>query len=392
MSKEKSADEWLAEMRRTSQTLIMATGELTSIAHANRVAAEEPDPFTAPPDPQKFRICSHADMVKMPSPKWIVQGLLPQGEIAAIIGESGSGKSFLAYDIAASISRGIPWNGRSVQKGRALIVAAENSRGMVKRIAAYVRAHPDAKPNELPSFIADAPNFLDVKDAQLLSKVCASVEEPWSTIFVDTLASVMPGGNENSGESMGAAIGSAQLLHRSTGAVIVLIHHVGLSADAKGRGRGWSGFKAALDTEILVTRKEGEPIRTWKLSKSRDSEDGLTGSFRLLPVMMGEDENFEPISSCVVEHLKAAEVKKLKGHKLNQGQRVLVTIVSDLGTRAYLKEIVSVLKRNDKSVQSTNVKTKLNTLIDLGAVMLSGKLYSVPEPVTESEELTKDFK
>jgi RecA-family ATPase len=43
--------------------------------------------------------------------QWRVKGLLPATGIAAIFGPSGSGKSFLAKDLGASIALGQDWFG-----------------------------------------------------------------------------------------------------------------------------------------------------------------------------------------------------------------------------------------------------------------------------------------
>jgi len=63
--------------------------------------------------------------------------------------------------------------------------------------------------------------------------------------------------------------------------------------------RGWSGIRAAVDAEIEVKSIDhGFQIRMTKL---KDSEDNRTYSFFLLPVIVGTDEDGEPISSCVIK-------------------------------------------------------------------------------------------
>ena len=52
--------------------------------------------------------------LKIHSPDWLIQGVIEKGTLAAVIGESGSGKSFLALDLAACVQTGKPWHGRDV--------------------------------------------------------------------------------------------------------------------------------------------------------------------------------------------------------------------------------------------------------------------------------------
>src|SRR4051812_1287674 len=46
-----------------------------------------------------------------PCKKWIIDGVLPEG-VSALYGPSGSGKSFVALDIAGSIVTGKPFLGK----------------------------------------------------------------------------------------------------------------------------------------------------------------------------------------------------------------------------------------------------------------------------------------
>jgi hypothetical protein len=63
--------------------------------------------------------------------EWLWPGYIPVGKLTLIEGESASGKSFVAADIAARVSRGQPWPGRIQGPQRAwdvLYVSFEDSR------------------------------------------------------------------------------------------------------------------------------------------------------------------------------------------------------------------------------------------------------------------------
>jgi hypothetical protein len=64
--------------------------------------------------------------------------------------------------------------------------------------------------------------------------------------------------------------------------------------------RGHSSLFAALDAAIEVTRN-GDDVRAWKLAKSKDGEDGKSHGFNLRVIGLGEDEDGDPVTSCVIE-------------------------------------------------------------------------------------------
>jgi RecA-family ATPase len=100
-------------------------------------------------------------------------------------------------------------------------------------------------------FIANAPNLMEVADVKTLIRKIKEAGE-FDLIVIDTLAQVMPGGNENSGEDMGRVMGRCLEITRQTGAMVGAVHHSG--KDETRGARGWSGLRAACDFEFEVIR------------------------------------------------------------------------------------------------------------------------------------------
>jgi hypothetical protein len=121
-------------------------------------------------------------------------------------------------------------------------------------------------------------------------------------IVIDTMASVSPGGNENSAEDVGKLLQHCKFLHKQTGALVVLISHSG--KDQTRGMRGWSGAKAAADAEIEVTRN-GD-YRTLTVTKLKDLADNESFSFKLKVIPLGLNADGEEESSCVIEHVDSA--------------------------------------------------------------------------------------
>jgi hypothetical protein len=111
----------------------------------------------------------------------------------------------------------------------------------------------------------------------------------------------MHGGDENSGEDMGAVVRHADLIRVQTGAHVMFIHHCG--KDAARGARGHSSLRAACDTEIEVSGKEG--TRTAKVTKQRDFACGDAFGFDLEAVTLGTDDDGDAIRTCIVRDAEA---------------------------------------------------------------------------------------
>jgi hypothetical protein len=263
------------------------------------VEGVEPAPKAA-----RFTPISVAEFAGRPAPSWIVKGVLPKADLVVLYGESGSGKSFLALQLAAAISRGVQWRGRKVRQGRVVYLAAEGAGGFQLRCRAYAQAE-GIELADLPlDIITDVPNLLLKDDALAVARAIGRAD----VVVVDTWAQVTPGGNENSGEDMGKALSHCRGIRRATGAVVLLVHHAG--KDASKGARGWSGLRAAADAELEVVRSPvGRLLRT---SKQKDGADDLEWGFALETVELGLDEDGDPITSCVVVDAQVPTAKVLR--------------------------------------------------------------------------------
>lgn len=181
-------------------------------------------------------------------------------------------------------------------QGNLLYVAAEGGGGYAARLRALKSHHSlDGIPFD---FIVDSPSLIDPKHVQALYDGLRG--KRYDLIVFDTLAQVSIGANENSGEDMGLVLSNARKIGAHVGATVMLVHHAG--KDVTKGARGWSGIKAAADAEIEISRDEA--LRTIRVSKLKDGIDGAEFPFKLKQVDLGRDEDGEPISSCVIEHLE----------------------------------------------------------------------------------------
>lgn len=264
------------------------------------VLPKDPDTPTRP----RFEFVQAAEFSAGKSPSWIVKNVLPKAEVAMVYGTPGSGKTFWVLDLALAIAQGGDadglWRGRKVKQGGVAYIAAEGAGGVKTRLKAYAQ-HNNLDLGTLPLHVMGAaPSFIEAKDVREVL-AAAKVLVGLSIIVVDTYASVMAGGNENSGEDAGRVVANCKLLSRHTGALVVLVHHSG--KDASRGARGWSGMLGAVDAEIEIVREGATRIaRISKLKDGVDSGDEQQFGFALLPITLGEtDEDGEAVTSCVVE-------------------------------------------------------------------------------------------
>ncbi len=201
------------------------------------------------------RMLSLADIDLLPPPAPLVGDLIDLDSIVLAYGRRGSGKSFVAVDLIASITTGTRWHGRSIAHRPAVYVVAEGVAGIGQRFAAWFGAHPtQARPGPDRLLVLPEPvNLLSPSSVGLFAQACA--EQGAGLIILDTLARCMVGGDENSAKDAGLAIEQLDVIRRATGACVVAVHHSGKSADAGARGS--SAFEAAADTVLEIGTADG---------------------------------------------------------------------------------------------------------------------------------------
>ena len=126
----------------------------------------------------------------------------------------------------------------------------------------------------------------------------ASTARKWSLIIGDTLARISAGANENSGEDMGVVLRNADAIRTATGADVLWVHHCGKD-QARGM-RGWSGMRAAIDTEIEMTATGDRAARRRDHETARPSRQRRPHRVPLEAVTLGVNRWGTPRSSCVV--------------------------------------------------------------------------------------------
>jgi len=240
-----------------------------------------------------------------------VEDLLRDGEFSVIYGESNCGKTFFMLDMAMHVALGMKWRDKEIEQGGVIYAALEGGHGTKNRIVAFKQHHGITDPIPL-AIIPSNLNFLDAEgDIQALVEAIKGAKERLGNvklIVIDTLARAISGGDENSSMDMGQLIINADILRSLTGAHIVFIHHSGKDA-AKG-ARGHSSLRAAVDTEIEISRPDTESPSLIKVVKQREMEMIEDMAFSLKSIVLGVNKRRKEVTSCVVMPVEVVERTK----------------------------------------------------------------------------------
>jgi hypothetical protein len=338
---------------------------------------------------ERFKLYTAAEFVVRTKATWLIKDVLPYANFGVFYGASGSGKSFFVFDMAAAISRGIEWRGHKTTKGRVLWIAAEGQEDMRKRVAGYCMA-AGISPDDLPmKFIANAPNLMAVEDVKALIKKIREQGE-FDLIIIDTLAQVMPGGNENSGEDMGKVMGHCKQITRLTGAMVAPVHHSG--KDESRGARGWSGLRAACDFEYEIIRA-GED-RVASITKMKGGADGGEFGFRLQTLVVGKDDDGDDETTCVVEFTDSTrqtvvvqQEPKGAGRKAIMTMAVNMLLLGDgvLSRNELVTAAAAERPRGDgvRDQRMTNVNRDIGDMISAG-YFVESKTGMITLPVSAS--------
>jgi hypothetical protein len=248
-----------------------------------------------------------------------VENLLTSGGMSVIYGETTSGKTFFATDLALHVACGWPWNGRETTRGAVLYCALEGSHGISNRLAAFKYHHGIASlPFAVLPVAVDMLNASGDVDGVLdaIKKIKEVTGLDVVLTVMDTLSRALVGGNENSPDDMGAIVKNSTRIQQEGNTHVAWVHHTGKD-QAKG-ARGHSLLRAATDTEIEVLADEGGN-RTARVTKQRDLECDGEFNFTLKVVELGTNHRGKPVTSCIVDYGQETPAVARPGPKRGSG-------------------------------------------------------------------------
>lgn len=259
--------------------------------------------------PTRYKLTPAHQLTDLPPTKWQIKKIMPARDVVAIYGAPGAGKSFMALDMAAAIAEGRDWMGYRTKPAVVVYVVLEAANGFSGRLKAWQMHHQRQLPDDLQVITGSAFALSSPKDiADLIASIQSTVSENHSglVIFIDTLARAMGTFEENSNDDMGRVVAACDVIAKALRSTVAAVAHPGKDS-AKGM-RGGSALLGGLDT-VIQLEKDDTGLRTWKIEKQKEGEDGLTGCFTLKVIQIGTDEDGDEITSAVVIEADASELQ-----------------------------------------------------------------------------------
>lgn len=319
------------------------TGAGLSLIGSVEPAARPSVPSTPLADGQggRFRLYSLADVLELPEPEWLIDGVIEVRGFAGVYGPPSSGKSFVALDWALCVARGDAWQGRAVKQGPVVYVVGEGGKGISKRVRAWLREH-ELETVEGAFFVLEPVPLRNQQEfGRLLERIKPLSASPRLILF-DTLATCFGDGDENSAQDMGKFIDAVRKIQQETGATVLIVHHTGKSREGGAvTERGSSALRAAADTMVKVQKTKSGPTLT--CDKQKDDEEFRPIHLQLKSVAVGRDADGRDVTSCVL----VAATGKAGNPELNPNRQraieVLATSLEEsLSTKDWRDEVSKV--------------------------------------------------
>ena len=320
--------------------------------------------------------------IKIEKLQFLIDNILPQNCLSAVVGPSYSFKTFIALDMALSVSAGIPFHGMDTQQGTVIYVNGEGRYGIMTRINAWCQSK-SIDPKNLPFILSKTPiNLRDTAEVEKLLAVYENVPDV-RMIVIDTLNRNAGGMNENAPVDMAEFVNACSLMVHHFDCAVCIIHHTG--KDVNGGARGHSSFYAALDTEISV-KKLGDHDVQMICSKQKDAPEF-------------EPTQFMAISTLDSIILEKTETRKANANiKLSADQKLALECLRELidantatngnvaGKNVHLDIWRLEFKRrhtgdNEKSKNTAHQRAR-NTLVSLKLVEVENDFYSLGDKAT----------
>ncbi len=255
---------------------INALSDTAAPSSISSVTAKSTDKLIV--NPRTVHLISSRELMQMPDPKYLVDGLLQNGGFAMLYAEAGVGKTFLAMSWSVAIAEGLTWLGRAVNQGPVVYFAAEGIGGFRKRLRALMEHHVlDEPPSDL-YFVKETVSLFETATVEKAGRVIEAMAIKPALIVFDTYARSMVGADENSAKDAGRVIAAIERMMQGFGCAVLVVHHTGKT----GRDdRGSGALTGAVDTKLYLGKSTVQGDRTLTIEKQKNFEAAGPVTFSL---------------------------------------------------------------------------------------------------------------
>ena len=225
-----------------------------------------------PKVPDTWRILDDVEVLQLPDPEFLIDGILQRRSVAVIYSPPSVGKTTAIASMAVALATGRAWFGYRVARPvPCLYVGAEDPGGFKVRLAAAKRAA--GLPLDTAIGVHTFPEAIDLRDDLSVTAFARFVKHRFPdgeiVVFVDTYAAATPGAAENSSEDTSKAMTHGHLLKDALSATVVYAHHTNASGS---RERGHSAMRGSADT--MLDLQPVDDVIHVEASKQRNGASG----------------------------------------------------------------------------------------------------------------------
>ena len=258
----------------------------------------EPPRYIEPPKAD----VSWADDPRADKPiEWLLKEILPRNGVGIIYGAAKSGKSFLAFDLAARLGCGMPWfNIRTPKEPIGVLLLLGEGRGTVRtRLNAFRRATSAGHPVLAWAAASDLKSEAGREQAR---KIVADTQAGMAArgvrlalVVLDTLSSTLGLEDENASTETTKVLKALAEMASQFDFALLGLHHAGKN----GQDRGTTAFRDQCDV-MLAVEKPDEGPRKLIVKLNRNGREDWETNFDLDVVTLGIDADGDAITSCAV--------------------------------------------------------------------------------------------
>lgn len=240
---------------------------------------------------------------------WLVEDVIPLGEISLVFGDSGTGKSFDQFAMAMCVALGEKFNGHNVEPGLVVYVAAEAGKGFGKRKLAFIKHRQMMGHGSVPFYLCTKrPNFFSgdedvtalIEEIKVVQKF---YQQKLRVIFLDTLSALAPGMNENASQDVSLVRNRLVRMQEAfPGVSIILVHHKPKNGTTpRGHGSLTGDFETTIEYEKLLDQRDsrGLFLHQATVRKQREGKSGVAWQFTLPVFEVGTNRWGNRETSCV---------------------------------------------------------------------------------------------
>lgn len=298
---ESEPDEWDMAVDRELQRLLIRD------AAAQRLRA-----LQAPPRPAFAElVTSDDDLESVEPPAMAIDGLVPDRAVGWLAGPSGSYKSFVALQLAASVGYGVAAledpDLRPLRRHRVLYVAGEDYAGVALRLRA-LQARAGVRGDGQVMIYRRAVDLTDPAEVEEMVSFCLAQDITF--LVVDTFRQSTPGVKEIDNTEVGLILHRLLRIRDDHGIGTLLVDHTNKSATGDADLGGAGAKRANADYALMIGLPNGErgadQQRTLRVAKFKGRPETGRWPIRLEQVPAVRDADGVPQAVAVVGALSAS--------------------------------------------------------------------------------------